>query len=281
MAKNTFFSVIIPTLNEEDYLPKILSDFAKQRQKNFEVIVVDATSEDKTKEKALKFSKYFPLEFIDAKKRNVSFQRNFGAQKANGEYLLFLDADCRINTMFTRNLYVDIFKKKGLLFLPTLITEERSRKNRVLFKLINSVIELSQSLTKPLSSGGAIFIAKKLFLELNGFKENLYISEDHNLVQRARKQGRKAKILKDIKVVFSLRRIKREGQVIVLYKYLLALVYMLVNGEITNKIFMYEMGGQRYKNLKLNREKWSLKGDAVRLNNLLRKTSAFLVDSLS
>ena len=281
MAKNTFFSVIIPTLNEEDYLPKILSDFAKQRQKNFEVIVVDATSEDKTKEKALKFSKYFPLEFIDAKKRNVSFQRNFGAQKANGEYLLFLDADCRINTMFTRNLYVDIFKKKGLLFLPTLITEERSRKNRVLFKLINSVIELSQSLTKPLSSGGAIFIAKKLFLELNGFKENLYISEDHNLVQRARKQGRKAKILKDIKVVFSLRRIKREGQVIVLYKYLLALVYMLVNGEITNKIFMYEMGGQRYKNLKLNREKWNLKGDVVRLNNLLRKTSAFFIDSLS
>lgn len=280
MQKNTFFSVVIPTLNEESYLPKILSDFAKQRQKNFGIIVVDATSEDKTKERALKFSKYFPLEFYEVKERNVSFQRNFGAQKATGGFLLFLDADCRISTMFTRNLYVDIVKKKGSLFLPTLITEERSRKNRVLFKLINSVIELSQSLTKPLSAGGSIFIAKKLFLELNGFKENLYISEDHNLVQRARKLGVKAKILKDIEVVFSLRRIKKESQMMVLYKYLLALVYMLVNGEITSKIFMYEMGGGRYKNVKL-KEKWRSLGDAARLNKLLRKTSAFFMDSLS
>lgn len=280
MSKSIFFSVIIPTLDEEIYLPKILSDFAKQRRKNFEIIIVDAGSEDKTKVKALKFSKYFPLEFIDAKKRNVSFQRNLGSQKATGEFLLFLDADARVNTMFTRNLYVDILKIKGQLFLPTLITEERSRKNRVLFRLINSVIELSQSLTKPLSSGGSIFIAKKLFLELNGFKEYLYISEDHNLVQRARKLGVKAKILKDIKVVFSLRRVEKEGQVMVLYKYLLALIYMLVNGEITSKIFMYEMGGGRYKDLKL-KEKWSLRGDAVKLQKIIRKTSAFLVDSLS
>ena len=280
MQKSIFFSVIIPTLEEEIYLPKILSDFAKQRRKNFEIIGVDATSEDKTRVKALKFSKYFPLEFITAEKRNVSFQRNVGARKAAGEFLLFLDADCRVNAMFTRNLYIDIFKKKGQLFLPMLTTEERSRKNRVLFKLINSVIELSQSLTKPLSSGGSIFIAKKLFRELNGFKENLYISEDHNLIQRARGLGVKAKILKDVKVVFSLRRVKKEGQVIVLYKYLLALVYMLVNGEITSKIFMYEMGGGRYKGLKL-KEKWSLRGDAVKLQKILRKTSAFLVDSLS
>ena len=280
MTQNLFFSVIIPTLNEEDYLPKLLSDFAKQKRKNFEVIVVDANSKDKTKEKALKFSKYFPLEFIDGKRQNVSFQRNLGAQKATREFLLFLDADARVNTLFTRNLYIDIFKKKGSLFLPTLTTEERSRKNLVLFRLINSVIELSQSLTKPLSPGGSIFIAKKLFVQLNGFKENLYISEDHNLIQRARKLGVKAKILKDIKVVFSLRRVEKEGQVMVLYKYLLALVYMLVNGEITSKIFMYEMGGGRYKDLKL-RQKWSLRGDAVKLQKILRKTSAFLVESLS
>ena len=279
MLKNTFFSVVIPTLNEEVYLPRLLSDFAKQRRKNFEVIVVDAASDDKTREKALKFSKHFSLQFHTVAKQNVSYQRNFGAQKAQGEFLIFLDADCRVNMMFTRNLYIDIFKKKGLLFLPVLITEERSQKNRVLFKLINSVIELSQSLTKPLSAGGSIFIAKKLFADLNGFKENLYISEDHNLVQRARKLGVKAKILKDIKVVFSLRRVKREGQVIVLYKYLLALVYMLVNGEITNKIFLYEMGGARYKKLKL--EKWSIRGDAVKLQKIIRRASAFLVDSLS
>lgn len=281
MASNVFFSVIIPTLNEENYLPKILSDFAKQKQKNFEIIIVDGTSEDKTKEKALKFSKYFPLQFYSVKEKNVSFQRNFGAQKAKGEYLLFLDADCQINSMFTKNLYANIFKKNGSLFLPILIAEEQSSKNRVLFRLINSVIELSQSLSKPLSSGGSIFLSKKLFLDVNGFKENLYISEDHDLIQRARKLGSKAKILKDVKVMFSFRRVKKEGQAIVLYKYFLALVYMLVNGKITNKTFIYEMGGHRYKNLNMNKEKWSLKGDAAKLHKLFRKTSAFFIDSLS
>lgn len=280
MEQNLLFSIIVPTLNEENYLPRLLSDFTKQRQKNFKVIIVDAKSEDKTKSKALKFSKYFPLEFHTVKKRNVAFQRNFGAQKAQGNFLVFLDADCRVNAMFTRNLYIDVSQKKGLLFLPVLTAEKYSRKNRVLFKLINSVIELSQSLTRPLSAGGSILIAKKLFSDLGGFKENLYMSEDHDLIQRARKMGVKAKILKDVKVVFSLRRVEKEGQVMVLYKYLLALVYMLVNGEVTSKIFMYEMGGGRYKDEKL-KKKWSFKGDAVKLQKIFRKTSAFLVDSLS
>ena len=184
---------------------------------------------------------------------------------------MFLDADARIGTMFTKNLTIDILKKKGSLFLPTLIAEYGSAKNRALFKLINYVIELSQFLTKPLSSGGSLFVSKKLFSDLKGFKENLYMSEDHDLVQRARKQGVKAKFLKDIRVMVCFRRMKKEGQIIVLYKYLLALIYMLVDRKMTDKVFMYEMGGGRYKDVVGEK----------RLQKIIRKTSAFLVDSLS
>jgi glycosyltransferase involved in cell wall biosynthesis len=272
MAEEAFFSVIIPTLNEEDYLPRLLSDFTKQKLKNFSIILVDANSMDKTKEKALKFSKFYSLQFYTVKKKNVSYQRNFGAQKAKGVYLLFLDADARIDTTFTENLYKNILKKKELLFLPTLITENQSSKNRLLFKIVNSTIKLSQSLTKPLSAGGSIFITRKLFADLKGFKENLYTCEDHNLIQRARNLGIKAKILGDVKVVFSLRRIKKEGEAVVLYKYLLSSIYMLINGEITDKIYTYEMGGGKYKNLKR---------EPTRLRKFLKKTSAFLTDSLS
>lgn len=248
--RSIFFSVIIPTLNEENYLPKILSDLTKQRQKKFEVIIVDANSTDKTKEKALAFSKSFPIVFYSVKKRNVSYQRNYGANKASGKYLLFLDADAGVANTFTESLYNNILKKSGSILLPTLVAEEPSRRNILLFKLINSVVELSQFLNKPLSSGGSIFVSRKLFFEISGFNEKLYMSEDHDLVQRARKAGWKAEILKDVKVVFCLRRVKKEGEAIVLYKYFLALVYMLANGEVTKRNFMYKMGGDQYKNPK-------------------------------
>lgn len=281
MSNNLFFSVIIPTLNEENYLPKLLSDFAKQKQKNFCVIIVDATSKDKTKARALKFSKFYPLEFYSVAKQNVSYQRNFGAQKAKGEYLLFLDADARIDAGFTENLYDIILKKKKLLFLPTLTTDDPSPKNKLIFKVVNSIVKLSQSLNKPLSAGGSIFIARKFFSDLNGFKENLYTSEDHNLIQRARKLGVKANILGDVKVVFSLRRVKKEGEAVILYKYLLSSIYMLINGEVADKVFIYDMGGGDKYKLNIKDRKRTFKGEAVRLRKLLKKTPAFLMNSLS
>src|SRR6266480_923896 len=91
------FSIIIPTLNEEHYLPKLLTDLQKQTQQNFEVIVVDGKSEDNTKEQAISFAKKLPLKFIETPTRNVSHQRNLGAKHALGAYLFFLDADTRID----------------------------------------------------------------------------------------------------------------------------------------------------------------------------------------
>jgi len=267
-----FFSVIIPTLNEEHYLPKLLSDFAKQNLKNFNIIIIDANSSDKTKEVALKFSKNFPLEFYTIEKKSVSRQRNFGAQKAKGEYFIFLDADARVEPKFTENIYADIIQKnqkKGLLFLPVLATDKPSGKNKVLFKLINSAIEMSQSLNRPLAPGGSIIIQRKIFFDLKGFDENLYMSEDHDLVQRAKEFGIKAKILKNAKVVFNLRRVEKEGEAVVLYKYLLALVYMMINEKVSNKTFMYEMGGDKYK--KSDKGKKTLRGETEKIRNFLKK----------
>src|SRR3989344_4297945 len=120
-----FFSVIIHTLNEQEYLPKLLKDLRNQQEKNFEVIIVDGASEDKTKKEALKFVHILKLRFFDNKRKNVSWQRNFGAQKATGKYLVFLDADCRIKPSFTRNLGKLIVIKKGLVFIPYSLPDDK------------------------------------------------------------------------------------------------------------------------------------------------------------
>ena len=48
LMKKPFFSIIIPTLNEEKYLPHLLADLAKQTFQDFEVIVIDGQSTDQT-----------------------------------------------------------------------------------------------------------------------------------------------------------------------------------------------------------------------------------------
>ena len=96
-----YFSLIIPCLNEQKVLPLLLSDINKQIFSDFEIIVVDGKSEDKTKEIALKNPK---TTLIISDKRNVSHQRNLGAKNANGKYLVFFDADTRINDYFLSGL---------------------------------------------------------------------------------------------------------------------------------------------------------------------------------
>ena len=57
MSQRPFFSIIIPSLNEEKYLPLLLEDLSQQTFKSFEVIIIDGKSEDKTIELAKTFNK--------------------------------------------------------------------------------------------------------------------------------------------------------------------------------------------------------------------------------
>lgn len=242
-----FFSVVIPTLNEEHFIPLLLRDLASQKKKNFEVVVIDAKSTDKTKEKVLAFKKDFPLRFIEGQKHNVAYSRNMGAEKSVGKYLIFLDADARVKSSFSENLENDIIKSDHLVFLPKLASEDNVLANKMLFVLMNAIIKSSYFFKRPLSTGGAIFIEKKLFHKIGGFNEELYMSEDHNLIQKAYRHGYIPELLSDTPVVFSLRRVKKEGFLQVAYKYLFVTFYFLLFGDIKKKIIPYEMGGSAFE----------------------------------
>lgn len=241
-----FFSIVIPTLNEERFLPLILSDLKRQREQNFEIIIVDGTSEDKTKQIAKEFSEDLILTFTQVKKRNVSYQRNLGAQKAKGGYLIFLDADSRISSSFTKKLYVYIFRTKGLVFLPAIAPEEVNSQTKVVFNFTNFIVEMSQGIGRPFSSGGSMVFERNFFGLVGGFPEDVYMSEDHQIIQRAYKYGVKARFMRNIKVKMSMRRMKKEGELKVLYKYLLTAAQFLIKGKIDKKIIEYQMGGHFY-----------------------------------
>lgn len=86
-------SAIITTKNEEEVVGRLIQSIKKQTFKNIEIILVDNNSTDKTLDIAKKMGvKVYTFG------TERSAQRNFGAKKAKGNYLIFLDADMKLST---------------------------------------------------------------------------------------------------------------------------------------------------------------------------------------
>ena len=98
--KTPELSCIIISYNEEKYLPTLLNSLRMQTFQNFEIIVADNNSTDKTRE----IAESYGCKVV--KGGTWSTGRNRGAKHAKGKYLLFMDSDCYIPKNFLKqNLF--------------------------------------------------------------------------------------------------------------------------------------------------------------------------------
>lgn len=248
-----FFSIIIPTLNEELFLPKLLSCLKKQSEKDFEVIVVDGNSVDKTKT----IARSAKVTVYNVKKRNVAFQRNYGAQKACGEYFMFVDADFQISSSYVSRAKKFIHKNKGLLFIPPMKPGEKELENQLFHSVVNQLVKLSLTSKKPMATSGSIIFERNFFYLVGGYEEKLFVGEDVNIVQKAARWGVHAKFLTNNYVTFSYRRVAREGKLRSFSKFFVSTAHILLKGDIKRKIYNYEMGGHLYNSVPAPRSKRS------------------------
>jgi len=88
------FSIIIPVYNVEDYIGKCLDSILAQTYKNYEIIVVDDGSNDKSGFICDEYaSKYSNIKVIHKENGGASSARNVGIKAACGEYIIFVDSD--------------------------------------------------------------------------------------------------------------------------------------------------------------------------------------------
>lgn len=239
-------SIIIPTLNEEFFIPDLLKDLCDQTDTNFEVIVVDAGSRDKTKSVCEAFQKKIQITFYDVARKNVSYQRNYGASRAHADWIVFLDADMRINIHFISSVMNEVHVLSGQVFIPRVVSQIDTLTNRALFAFLNAIIGLSLKTRWPFSGGGSMVFQKKCFTDLKGFDEKVYIAEDHEIVRRAKQNHISVLLFKRTYVCVSMRRLQRESMGALMKKYVIASFLMLRDGRIDRKIFDYSMGGEQY-----------------------------------
>ena len=87
-------SVVVPIYNAEEHLAKCIESVLSQRFSDFEIILLDDGSTDKSAEIAYKYAENDDrIKVISNSNRGVSFTRNQGIKLSKGKYLLFLDAD--------------------------------------------------------------------------------------------------------------------------------------------------------------------------------------------
>ncbi|HSX39896.1 MAG TPA: glycosyltransferase [Candidatus Saccharimonadales bacterium] len=241
------FSIIIPTLNEEKYLPTLLSCIQKQTEKEFEVIVVDGKSNDKTIEKTKEFIPAIEnLQILTSEKRNVSFQRNLGAEKALGSYLVFFDADIQIPRGFFHQLKQAIIKKKSVFLTTWVIPDSLLEKDNIATAVTNIYSEAAKAMDRPFAGGYCLIIQRDLFFHIGGFDPNIKIGEDHAFTIKCNDAGIKLTILKEPRVILSMRRMRRYGYFTMASRYIRASALGLLRQPIKEAIFEYPMGGEHY-----------------------------------
>lgn len=199
-------SIIIPTFNEEKYLPKLLDCLKNQTFKNFEVIIADANSTDKTLEIAKKFKCNVTKGGLPAEGRNN------GAKIAQGDLLLFIDSDITFDNNFLEKVIPEFEKRKLDLAIPNYNLKYVKK-----LKYLNSylgwyfVLFWSQYSFIPQSSSQLLLIRKSVFESLNGFDEKIRISEDIDIVKRAARKKFKYRVLLKAKIYPSVRRYEKYG----------------------------------------------------------------------
>ena len=103
---NPAISVIIPCYNAEKTLDQCLGSLLNQTMRNIEIICIDDGSTDNTREKLENYAKTdMRVRIYSQQNQYAGAARNLGLTHANGEYLLFLDAD----DFFAENLAQDAY----------------------------------------------------------------------------------------------------------------------------------------------------------------------------
>ncbi len=224
-------SIIIPTYQEGDYIKKTLSTLTGLNESSVEIIIVDGGSKDNTVDIARRYAdKVYRLN-----QRGISRAKNYGAERAAGNLLIFLDADVTVPQFFMKKVY-EAFQDGNVVGATCNIMPTNPRLRELIFFTFYNGLLRFLSKIKPHSRGEFIAVRREAFMAINGFNENLPCVEDHDLALRLSKLG-KFIFIADLTVYETLRRMRKAGFLRTIATWLTDYLSLMLRGKPVSRIW--------------------------------------------
>ena len=167
-------SIIIPTINEANNLPLLLSDLSIIKNEG-EIIIVDCGSEDKT----IDLANIYGAKVFKSKEKNRGLQLDMGANNSSGDWLIFLHADSRLTHDWFREINSVLKRNKNYIYYFKFKINHKKIIYRVLEILVNF---RSQYFKQPYGDQGLI-IHRSIYYENKGFRK-IPLMEDVDFLMR-------------------------------------------------------------------------------------------------
>ncbi len=211
--KKPDISIVIPTLNEEAYLEDALSSLRNQFiHRNYEIIISDGHSDDKTVQIAEKYD----AKIVYERKRTIAAGRQAGALAAEGKVIVSAGADSYVDSHWLDMLTRPIFDKTHIAAIGPVVPRDGTRiEDAFSHGILKPLAGILAKTNTHFAAADNMAFDAKTFHKAGGFNPNLVTGEDTDLVRRIKAHGKVA-YLPDAHVYVSMRRVREWGH----WKYL-------------------------------------------------------------
>lgn len=253
-------SIVVPTLNEREFLPVLVESIEAQEFDDYEIVVADAGSQDGTQDYAREHGCRVVEGGMPARGRNA------GAAAARGQFLFFLDSDVRLPPGFFSQAMEEIDYRFADLATCEARPITEMAFDKLLFSFASTVTRLTVR-TQPRATGFCIIVTKRLFDRVGGFDESIKLGEDHAF-SKAAAEFRPLEFLTSTYIEVSVRRLEKEGRIAYMLKALHSDVHRRFVGEIRDDLIDYEFAHydqaedeQEHPSVVAKLDRWLLKAD--------------------
>jgi glycosyltransferase involved in cell wall biosynthesis len=226
-------SIIIPTLNEEHYLPRLLESLAVQTFRGAtEIIVVDGHSSDQTIDMARSFQGKLPDLRIIETEANVGHQRNVGANQAKYPYLLFIDADAIVPPGLIAGVAKRVDPDRPFVVAVMHMGARVTPLDWLFLGVGLGLTLLSRLVGAPAAIGDFLMTTKAQHEKIGGFVEGALLGEDTDYGFRSVKAGARYYFFWRLHLIASERRVRLMGRRKLLWTWARAFTHVVRHGPV-------------------------------------------------